>query len=136
MTNKSQGSLRVFVPVTGCFILVNILALALGGPLRAANIQAAVLLWGNLVLALATLLSLILFRRAIAHPSTFGFLRNTYSGLLIKLLICVVAVLAYAWRTGPDLNKPGVFGCVMLYFVYSFLEMRSLLRWNKARKNA
>jgi hypothetical protein len=95
-----------------------------------------VVLVGNMILFAVSLGSLLLYQRAMAHPSTIGFLKNTYSGLFLKLLACVIAVMAYVFIAKQQINKPGIFACIFLYFLYTLLEMRSLMQWNKARRNA
>ncbi len=100
------------------------------------GIEFPVVLTGNLILFAVSLASLLLYQRAMAHASTMGFLRNTYSGLLLKLFVCVIAVLIYAAVQREHVNKGGIFACVFLYFLYALLEMRSLMQWNKARRNA
>ncbi|HTE11493.1 MAG TPA: hypothetical protein VK645_10990 [Chitinophagaceae bacterium] len=95
-----------------------------------------VIIAGNMILFAVSLASLFLYQRAIAHPTTMGFLRNTYSGLFLKLLVCIIAVLIYALVAREHVNKPAIFACIFLYFLYALLEMRSLMQWNKARRNA
>ncbi|MEO7453016.1 MAG: hypothetical protein ABIU63_18470 [Chitinophagaceae bacterium] len=100
------------------------------------GVDTTVLILGNLLLFLVSLASLLLYQRAMSHPTTIGFLRNTYSGLFLKLLACIVAVLLYVLLAKEHLNKPALLTCIFLYFLYTLLEMRSLLQWNKARRNA
>ncbi|HEY4149880.1 MAG TPA: hypothetical protein VGM41_13165, partial [Chitinophagaceae bacterium] len=118
------------------FVIVNGFLIAGHNILQHFGIDQQVAIIGNLVLFAATMLSLFLYQRALTHASTHGFLRNAYSGLLVKLLICLAAVIAYALIARASLNKQGIFACVFFYFVYSVIEMRSLLRWNKERTNA
>lgn len=119
------------------FIIINGALVLLGPRLQKNGFDTTVALVGDLVLFAATLFSLFLYQRALTHSSTHGFLRNTYSGLIAKLVICLVAVGIYAMTVGPAMNKLGIFACVFLYVVYSIIEMRSLMRWNKERtKNA
>ena len=89
-----------------------------------------------MLLCVVSLASLLLYQRAMAHPTTMGFLRNTYSGLFLKLLVCAIAVILYVFLNREHVNKPGLFTCIFLYFIYTLLEMRSLMQWNKARRNA
>jgi len=100
------------------------------------GVDPTVVIIGNLLLFLVSVTSLLLYQRAMLHPTTNGFLRNTYSGLFLKLLICIFAVMIYALVSKEHVNKPALFACIFLYFLYTVLEMRSLLHWNKARRNA
>jgi len=95
-----------------------------------------VIIIGNLLLFLVSVASLFLYQRAMLHATTNGFLKNTYGGLFLKLLICIFAVMLYVFAVKEHVNKPALFACIFLYFLYTVLEMRSLLHWNKARRNA
>jgi len=53
-----------------------------------------------------------------------------YGSLLLKMMVCLVAVLIYAVTAGPAVNRNGIIGCFFLYLLYTFLEVRIL------RKNA
>jgi len=135
MTNKIPAR-KLYVPVMLVFIVVNGFLLAGNKLLQNMGINQPVAIIGNLILFIATMLSLFLYQRAMTHASTQGFLRNAYSGLLVKLVICLASVAVYAAVEKSNLNRQGIFACVLFYFIYSLIEMRSLMRWNKERTNA
>jgi CDP-diglyceride synthetase len=135
MTNKISTR-KLYIPVLLFFVFINAVLIGMKKPLLNLGIDQAVAISGNLVLFIATLLSLFLYQRAMVHASTHGFLRNAYSGLIAKLVICLVSVGIYAMAERQNVNKQGIFACVFFYFIYSIIEMRSLMRWNKERTNA
>jgi len=135
MTNKISTR-KLYLPVVLFFIIINGAVVMLKKPLLSIGADQSVAIGGNLVLFIATMLSLFLYQRAMAHASTHGFLRNAYSGLIAKLVICLLAVAIYALLQRENVNKVGIFLCVFFYLVYSVIEMRSLMRWNKESKNA
>ena len=124
------------LPVIIVFCIVTALLIAGKAWLIKWGVNFTVVVVGNIILFAVSVASLLLYQRAMAHASTMGFLRNTYSGLLLKLFVCLVAVLIYAMVAREHVNKEGIFACVFLYFLYALLEMRSLMQWNKARRNA
>jgi len=135
MTNSTPAS-KLPLPLILVFFLIT-LAMVLGkNLLLRLGADPMVIIAGNTLLFAVSLGSFFLYQRAMAHPTTMGFLRNTYSGLFLKLLACVFAILIYVMIAKDHVNKPGIFACVFLYFVYTLLEMRSLMQWNKARRNA
>ena len=135
MTNKISTR-KLYLPIVLFFIIING-ALILSGPrLQNAGFGTSVALGGNIILFAATFLSLFLYQRAMTHASTHGFLRNAYSGLLVKLVVCLVSVGIYAVAAKGAVDKYGIFACVFFYIIYSIIEMRSLMRWNKERTNA
>jgi len=134
MTNKRP--VKLYVPIILAFVVVNGLLITGKSWLAKLGIDQAVAIIGNLVLFIATFLSLFLYERAMTHATTAGFLRNTYSGLIVKLLVCLFAVVIYAMVARNNINKQGIFACVFFYFLYTIIEMRSLARRNKERSNA
>lgn len=135
MTNKTSFK-KLYLPVILFFIIINGSLVFFSPRLEKVNFNASVVLAGNLILFAATVFSLFLYQRALGHSSTHGFLRNAYSGLIAKLVVCLIAVGAYAMAAGSAINKQGILSCVVLYVIYSVIEMRSLMRWNKERTNA
>jgi hypothetical protein len=58
-----------------------------------------------------------------------------YSGMILKMLICIVAVLVYAFAFKP-VEKAAILIFFGLYFLYTFAEVRIVMRLNKEKKNA
>jgi Ca2+/Na+ antiporter len=134
MHSKNSAS-RVFLPIFLLFIFTNTFFLMGKSWLAKWNIEQPVVLIGNIILWMATLISLYLTQKALKHSSTGGFLRNAYGGFIIKLVVCAGAVAIYAMVAGKTLNQNGIFVCIFLYFLYIVLEKRSLMLWNKQQKN-
>ena len=59
---------------------------------------------GNLLLFLVTVFSFILYRKALLAANTQAFLRNVYSGMLLKLFICMVAAFIYISAAGRSVK--------------------------------
>ena len=117
------------------FIVTALLVLAKNRLLQ-WGMDPMVVIAGNIILFAVSITSFFFYQRAMQHSTTMGFLRNTYSGLFFKLLVCIIAIAVYIILVRQQVNKPGIFACVFLYFLYTLLEMRSLMQWNKARRNA
>jgi FtsH-binding integral membrane protein len=86
------------------------------------------------VLGLATIFSFSLYQRSLSNNSPQAFMRYIYSGMFIKMLICIFAAFIYI-ASVDNVNKPAIFGCMFLYFVYTFIEVSILLRQSKQDKN-
>jgi hypothetical protein len=106
------------------------------GWLRKINADANILIYGNTILLLATLLSFFLYRRALKNDQPHKFLKYIYGGMFLKMLICLIAAFIYISTFQSEVNKPAIFGCMILYFVYTFVEVSILLRLSKEKKNA
>ena len=134
--NSKQHKNSALLPLVLFFLGSTGLLLAGRTLLAQWGVNQPLVMAGNLLLFSVSLISLLLYQRAMSHPTTVGFLRNTYSGLFFKLLVCAGAAVVYVLLHRENVNKPGLFTCIFFYFIYTLLEMRSLLQWNKARRNA
>jgi len=98
------------------------------------KVDITVLMIGNIILFAATMVSFFLYKRSLKNNQPQAFLRYIYSGMFIKMLICLFAAFIYIATTN-NVNKPALFGCMFLYFVYTFVEVSILLRMSKQQKD-
>lgn len=94
-----------------------------------------VLIMGNLILFLVTIVSLYFHVKGFLHKNIQVFFRSVYGALMVKMVVCAAAVIIYALLSRPNLNKPALYICMALYFVYSFIEVRMVFRLLKQKKN-
>ncbi len=132
MENKALG--RSFLPILLSFVLVSIIVLVAQAPLMESKTDYRVLLVGNGLLFLVTAVSYYLYSKGLHDNNIQIFLRVMYGSLLVKFFVCLVAVLIYGYVARQAVNRNGVLGCFVLYMLYTFLEVRILLRLSK--KNA
>lgn len=98
------------------------------------KIDTDILMAGNAVLLVATLVSFFLYTRSLKNNQPAAFLRYIYSGMFLKMMICLFAAFIYIASTN-NVNKPALFGCMFLYFVYTFVEVSILLQLSKQQKD-
>jgi hypothetical protein len=132
MENKASG--RSFLPILLSFVLVSVIVLVAQAPLTESKTDYRVLLVGNGLLFLVTAVSYYLYSKGLRNNNIQIFLRVMYGSLLVKFFVCLVAVLIYGYVAQQAVNRNGVLGCFVLYMLYTFLEVRILLRLSK--KNA
>ena len=96
------------------------------------EIRTARCCWGgNEVLFFVTAVSYWLHIKSLyATQIPMPFVRMVYGSLLVKMLVCLVAVLFYAWLT-MAVNRNAIIGCFVLYIIYTFLEVRILTQLTK-----
>jgi hypothetical protein len=134
MESKIAG--RSFLPIALIFIVVSLFCLTASSWLAARNIDALVLLIGNLILFLASAGSFFLYNRALHHQNMQFFLRMMYSSLLLKMVFAMGATLLYLFFAGKGVSKYAILCCYGLYLLYSFVEVKVLMRSSKLPKNA
>jgi hypothetical protein len=129
MKNKAYG--RAFLPILAVFLVSTILLVLFGGSLlREWKTDSRVLLVANEILFGLTGISYLLHIKSIRTPNPHVFVRMMYSSLIIKMMVCMVAAFLYGWLS-KSVNKNAIFGCFILYAVYTFLEVRALLKFIK-----
>ncbi|HXD76459.1 MAG TPA: hypothetical protein VN616_01565 [Puia sp.] len=132
---NKKVTLRAFLPVRAvCLVVFAIIGLGFSF-LKSRNIDPVVLLSGNAVLFLLTEISYRLHVKSLKMANPNAFVRMVYSSLIIKMLVCLIAVFLYGWMS-RSVNKGGILGSLILYIVYTFLEVSILTKFIKKTPNA
>jgi hypothetical protein len=132
MKNKAYG--RAFLPILAVFLVSSVLILLGSTVWREWNTDGRVLLAGNELFFGLTAISYLLHIKSLRNPNPHFFVRMVYSSLIIKMMVCMIAALLYGWLT-KAVNKNAIFGCFILYVVYTFLEVRILMKFLKKSPN-
>ncbi|MGZ3940059.1 MAG: hypothetical protein ACXVLT_15810 [Flavisolibacter sp.] len=131
-----KNRLRGFMPVILVFIVLNAFFLAGRTMLQRWNLDQDVAIIGNALLFVITLISFLLAQRGLKNPNPYAFVRSIYGSVMLKLFVCIIAAFIYISMYKTKLNKPALFMCMGLYLVYTFLEVASLTKLLKQKKNA
>jgi len=124
------------MPVFVIFVIVSIICLFLPQPLTGWSIDANVLLVGNIILFIATLVSFMFYRKSLTNNHAPFFMRMIYSAMFAKMIICMVSAFIYIVTYKKNVSKGAIFACMFLYFVYTFVELTVVLKLSKEKKNA
>lgn len=128
------NSAKAFLPLIIVFIVSTLLLIAAPSLDFLWNMDRGVMIVGNIVLFAATSLSFYLFRQSLKHSRPHVFMRMIYSGMFGKMIVCLIAALIYIMTAGKNLSKGAIFGCMFLYFVYSFVEIAIILKLGRRQK--
>ena len=126
---------KTFVPLIIFFLTLTLVFFFLHWYFTDQPGDFRVLLAGNTLLFLIGLISFRMNTGAMRHQNTQGFLRLVYGAFIIKFFVLALAALTYIVIFKKMINKPALFGCVGLYFIYSFIEMRAVMKLSK-KQNA
>lgn len=127
---------RSFRPLILIFIITTALFITGRSALERWNIDQQVLLAGNLVLFAVTFLSFFFYTRSMDSKNPYAITRLMYGSVLVRMVVCLVAVFIYVSIVGKGVNKGAIFGCLFLYFIYTGVEVAILVKMNKQQKNA
>ena len=134
MENKS--AIRAFLPLTIIFVITSGLFIALREQFDSWKIDTNVMIIGNIIIFAATLFSFALYLKGLKHQSNAGFLRMVYSGMFVKLMVCMFTAVIYILVYRKGVSKGAIFACMFLYFLYTFVEVAILMKRSKEQKNA
>ena len=126
-TNKFYVPLLALFAVLNCFFLLGKKWLSKYG------IDPEVLMIGNLLVFFVTIVSLFFHIKGFSTNNAQVFLRGVYASLMIKMIVVAASVLIYASVVAKP-NRPAVYISMGLYFVYSFIEVRTIFRLMKEKK--
>ena len=126
---------KAFMPVLLFFIILNAILLSGKTFLARWAIDREVVIIGNVLLFLVTLLSFNMGLNGLKSTNPHAFVRSVYTSILIKLFGCAIAAFIYIAAAGKSLNKPALFTCMALYLVYSFMEVSILTKLLKEKNH-
>lgn len=126
-----QSPFRVLLPLILVFLVFLILPLLLSDTLARYHIDKMVLLGANALFFVISLISFYIQKRGMQNKNPHVFVRSVTGGMMIKMLFCIVAVIAYVFYSGDSFNKRGVFISLFLYLVYLFTEVVVVMKLNK-----
>jgi hypothetical protein len=125
---------RAFVPIVIIFVVTTLIFVLVPSLDFLWNMSKIVMLAGNAVLFVATFISFYLFSRSLGNNNVHAFLRMIYGGMFAKMLICLFAALIYIMIVKKGVSKGAIFGCMFLYFVYTFVEISIIMKLSRKDK--
>lgn len=131
----TKNKLRTFFPVIIIFIVLNGFFISGRNMLARWQADQDVLIIGNLLLFVVTLLSFLLAQKGLKTPNSHAFVRSVYGSMMLKFFVCLIAAFIYIFSFRKELNKPALFICMGLYLVYTFLEVAALMKLLKQHRN-
>ena len=99
------------------------------------GVDQGVLIMGNLVLFLVSLVSFLITQRSLRSKNHNAFIRSIYVGFILKFAVICIAAVVYVLSADSKVNKPALLSCVVLYVLYTFMETSTLLKQLKKEKN-
>ena len=101
-----------------------------------AGIDGWVVFDANVIIFFATAYSFWFSERSLRSPNPNASVRSLYGSFMIKFFVVVIAAFIYIMVEKKNVNKPALFIGMGLYLIYTFLEVASLQKLLKQKKNA
>ena len=122
---------RAFVPIVIIYVVTTLLFIIIPSLDFLWNMDKRVMIVGNSILFAATFVSFYMLSRSLANNNVHAFLRMIYGSMFARMLICLFAALIYIMIVKKDVGKGAIFGCMFLYFVYTFVEISIIMKLSR-----
>ena len=126
----------ILFPIIIFFLVTNVFFLTGKSFIERKGFDQSVLIIGNLILFVVTLLSFLLNKKNISAQNPNVFVRGVTLGTMLKLFVFAIAAFIYIYLFRSQLNKPALLTCMALYFIYTLMEVSILTKLLKEKKNA
>jgi hypothetical protein len=128
-------NLKKTAPLFIVFILLTILFFSIKSILEKYGLDRNVLLIANTLFLILGIITFAIQQKALQNSNPNVFIRSVMSVMMIKMFVCILAVLIYVLSMKDSYSRPSIFAGVFLYFVYLMVEVNVLLKLNN-QKNA
>jgi RsiW-degrading membrane proteinase PrsW (M82 family) len=126
---------RPFLPIVIIFVVSTIILIATPSLDKLWNMSRNVMIAGNVILFAATTVSFFIYTRSLRNNNVHAFLRMIYGGMFAKMMICLFAAFFYIMTVKKGVSKGAIFGCMFLYFLYTFVEISIILKLSRQVKH-
>jgi hypothetical protein len=133
MNNKAMKN---FLPAIILFLVLNTAFLTMMKRLEGWGFDYTVLVFGNIIVFGISLLSYWMAVKGLTTKNNHAFFRWVYGSVMMKLFILASVAFVYIMMNKKEVNKPGLFFCMGLYVIYTFIEVSGLMKVNKQKINA
>ena len=126
-------SARFLLPLLSLYAILTVMIFSLKGIFVKYGVDANVLLAANGIFLLINILVFLYQKQALNNTNPNVFIRSVMGGMMFKMFVCAIAVLAYVLLVGKDYNKKAVFISMFIYLFYLAVEVATLMRLNNNR---
>lgn len=128
---QTKTSISYFLPLVGLFLLVLLVAFTATPLLNLLHIQLHVLVGANVLLFLVSSTAIWLHVQAIKSKSPYAFSRSIMGSTTLKLIVFASSLIIYFLVSGSNRNVPAVFSAMVLYILYTIIEVSITLKLNR-----
>lgn len=124
---------KIIFPLFIFFMVVNGFCTISRTWLTEKGIDPVVLGFGNIILFILSLVVFLIQKKGMQNPNPQAFVRSVMLGTFIKLMVIAIAVTIYLVAAGENKSVYGVIGSMVLYIIYTIIDVR--IASNLNRKN-
>jgi hypothetical protein len=132
----NQTSLKFLRPMLLLFVFTSAFFVTAQSWLLKHGANPDVLIVGNFLLFGVSLVAFLISQKALNSSNPQAFVRAMYGSFIIKFFVIATVAFIYIMVTKKNVNKPALIGCMILYVVYTVMEVAALLKLLKRKQNA
>lgn len=118
----------LYLPLFIVFGVVFLLVIIFKDYLISKDINTSFVLGANFTLFALSVAGLFIQSKGADSTNLNAFLRGIYTSLLMKLFLVVGGILIYVTMMGGEINKGAIFISMALYFVFTAIEVKQILK--------
>ena len=126
-----QNPSRLLIPYLIVFFIFTVMILLFHRFLENKGIDVYLLHAANIFFLLISILVFLIQKKALQHTNPNVFIRSIMSGIIIKMLLCVIAVLVYALLINNNFSAASILIGLFIYMAYLTAEVFVTLKLNK-----
>ena len=131
-----QNPSRKFLPVAFICLIIMILIASFKRFLTSFALDINFLLFANLLLYVLSYFSFIIQIKGIEGKSGHAFVRGLYTSLLLKMFVIIGGIFIYIYVFGGIVNIPALFIAMVIYLLYTSIEVVQLMKIARKKPNA
>jgi hypothetical protein len=131
-----KSSLSLARPLLLVFIAMSAFFIAGKNMLAKWGMDQDVAIIGNIIVFVLVLISFLVMVKSVRSSNAQAFVRAMYLSFLVKFFALAIAAFVYIQMVKENVNKPALFACMGLYIIYTILEVGTLMKVLKEKKNA
>lgn len=131
----NQPAFKKLVPVVLLFIFINVVVMILKRSLQSYGFDIPFLLAANAILFVLSLLGFALNKKGATSANVNAFVRGLYSSFLLKLFVIAGGILIYVYA-GGTVNLPSLFTAMVIYLLYTSIEVIQLMKIARKKTDA
>lgn len=122
---------KIILPLIAIFVIFSGSLPAAKHLLAKWGIDSGVLIVANILFFIISLIAFFMQQNALKNSNPNVFVRSVMAGMLIKMFVCITAVIIYRLVAGNNVSKVSVFSAMFLYLVYLTVEVAVITKLNK-----
>jgi hypothetical protein len=117
-------------PMILLFIILNGILLVFRHRMADLKINIDVVVSANLFLFVVSMTNIYFQMTNLNNPNANAVIRGVMAGTFLKLLVLAAAAMIYLFASGTNRSVNAVFAGMVLYIIYTWLEVRITLKMN------